>query len=328
MTVALALLLAAAAPTGELSNGRISLSYYLPDAAAGYYRGTRFDWAGLVSRLEYRGQRFYGPWYDRIDPAVRDFTDTPDAITVGTNSSAMGPAEEFAAIGYDEAAPGATFLKIGVGLLRRADDKPYNQFRSYDVADAGQWSVAADRRHVSFTQTLRDRGSGYGYVYTKTLRLVAGKAELRVEHVLRNTGQRMIAADVYSHNFLVTGLNTGPDFAITAPYAITNAPPRSAALATVTGHRVGFTRPLTPGERVFMPVEGKGPYDFRVENLRTGAGFTVKGDRPIERVVLWSIRTTISLEPFIAIRAAPGQETRWSYRYRYFAPASRRRPRH
>ena len=326
MTALLALLLAAGAapPAGRVSNGQISLTYYAPDAANGYYRGTRFDWSGLVSALSYRGRNFHGPWYDRVDPATRDFIDTPQAVTVGVNSAAMGPAEEFGAVGFEETAPGATFLKVGVGLLRRPDDKPYSQFRAYDLVDGGVWHVRKDRASVTFTQTLADNGSGFGYVYTKTLRLVPGQPELRIEHSLRNTGVRPIATSVYSHNFLVTGARTGPDFRITAPFAIAGPPPPSAALARVEGRHIGFVRTLGAGERVFMPVEGKGRsariYDFRVENRRTHAGFTVKSDRPLGRAVLWSIRTTVSLEPFIDVGADPGRETRWTYVYRYFAP--------
>ncbi len=52
-----------------------------------------------------------------------------------------------------------------------------------------------------------------------------------------------------------------------------------------------------------------------MENTRTGAGFSRPGNRPLERVVLWSIRTFVSLEPFIALAVEPGQETRWSCSY-------------
>lgn len=315
-------------PMGHISNGRISVDLYLPDATRGYYRGTRFDWSGMIASLRHGGQEFYGPWYARVDPAVRDFTDDAGGIAVGVNSSAMGPAEEFStdgkALGFDEAASGGTFLKIGVGVLRRPDDRPYSQFRAYELVDPGTWDTRLEPDSATFTQTVSDPATGYGYVYTKTLRLLPGEPAMRIEHVLRNTGRRPIRTSVYSHNFLVTGLPTGPDLAIDAPFAIRNDPPSSAALARIEGSRIGFARPLGAGDRVFMPVEGFGPtpadYDFRVWNMRTGAGFAVRGDRPLEKVVLWSIRTTVSLEPFVALGVDPGQETRWSYSYSYSAP--------
>ena len=50
-------------PSVQISNGAIAATVYLPDATAGYYRGTRFDWAGVIGRLEYRGHTFYAPWF-------------------------------------------------------------------------------------------------------------------------------------------------------------------------------------------------------------------------------------------------------------------------
>lgn len=327
----LALLLAAPAgaqPLGRLANGQISLTYHVPDPKLGFYRGTRFDWSGMIASLRHRGQDFYGPWYDRIDPAVRDYRDDGGEIVVGPNSSAMGPSEEFVtdgkALGYDAAAPGQTFLKIGVGLLRRPDDKPYDQYRAYEIVDGGTWRTRAGRTQVTFTQTLADTGSGYGYVYRKTLSLAAGRPGLVIAHSLRNTGRLPLRSNVYDHNFLVTaGHRTGPDFRITAPFPIVPTQPPAPRLAQVDGAHITFLKPFDPGDRVFVPFTafGRSPADnvFRVENVATGAGFTVTGDRPLERAVLWSIRSTISLEPFVAVVADPGRTARWTYRYTYFA---------
>jgi hypothetical protein len=37
--------------TAEIRNDRIRVKFYLPDAARGYYRGTRFDWSGMIGSL-------------------------------------------------------------------------------------------------------------------------------------------------------------------------------------------------------------------------------------------------------------------------------------
>ena len=41
-------------PSAEISNGRIRATILLPDAEKGYYRGTRFDWSGVISSLNGR----------------------------------------------------------------------------------------------------------------------------------------------------------------------------------------------------------------------------------------------------------------------------------
>ena len=54
---------AAQPPEAAISNGVIRARVYLPDAQNGYYRGTRFDWSGAISSLEYNGHTYFGQWF-------------------------------------------------------------------------------------------------------------------------------------------------------------------------------------------------------------------------------------------------------------------------
>src|SRR5262249_25618630 len=154
---------------------------YLPDAQQGYYRATRFDWAGVISSLEFRGHNFFGQWFERYDPKIHD------AIT--------GPVEEFltkgAGLGFDEAKPGESFVKIGVGAVRKPDQPQFRQFQTYEIADSGKWSTRKGPDWIEFTQELSDTG-GYAYVYKKTVRLTKDQPELVLEHNLKNTGRKAI----------------------------------------------------------------------------------------------------------------------------------------
>ena len=117
-------------PSVQISNGAITATVYLPDATAGYYRGTRFDWAGVIGRLEYRGHTFYAPWFTKTDATVRDFVNDGVDVTAGPHTAVTGPAEEFSVLGFAEAAPGGAFVKIGVGALRKPDDgSAYSAYR-------------------------------------------------------------------------------------------------------------------------------------------------------------------------------------------------------
>ena len=49
-------------PQFILKNDTLKLTVFLPDSENGYYRGTRFDWSGLVGQAEYKGHTFFGPW--------------------------------------------------------------------------------------------------------------------------------------------------------------------------------------------------------------------------------------------------------------------------
>ncbi|HKV38545.1 MAG TPA: hypothetical protein VJX67_04970, partial [Blastocatellia bacterium] len=158
-------------PQAEITNGQIRLKLYLPDSTQGYYRGTRFDWSGAIGSLEYNGHQYYGPWFDRVDPAVHDYRYLGREIIASPCSGATGPVEEFqtngAALGWDEAKVGGTFIKIGVGVLRK-DDAKYDYVKQYELVDPGQWTVERHHDSISFIQELTNPSSGYSYVYRKT----------------------------------------------------------------------------------------------------------------------------------------------------------------
>ncbi|MEO6910898.1 MAG: hypothetical protein ABI158_08240 [Edaphobacter sp.] len=54
------------------------------------------------------------------------------------------------ATGYDAAKPGETFLKPGVGVLRRIDSKPYSFSTAYPIVDGGTWVSRVTKTRSSF----------------------------------------------------------------------------------------------------------------------------------------------------------------------------------
>src|SRR6266581_3391341 len=78
---------AAGPPQIEISNETIRAKLYLPDAAEGFYRATRFDWSGVIHSLVYQGHDYYGPWFSGFDPSVRDFTGRDGQSMVGSVSA-------------------------------------------------------------------------------------------------------------------------------------------------------------------------------------------------------------------------------------------------
>jgi hypothetical protein len=100
----------------------------------------------VIGSLKFAGHEFYPPWFQRTDPAVHDFVYAGADIVAGPCTAITGPSEEFVAngkaLGFDDAKPGGTFIKIGVGVLRRPDDRPYDPYRLYPLADGGRWTPA------------------------------------------------------------------------------------------------------------------------------------------------------------------------------------------
>jgi hypothetical protein len=314
-------------PEARIANELVHANLYLPDPVKGFYRGTRFDWSGVVASLQYKGHDYYGPWFTATDPSVSDFVYRGADIVAGPCSAITGPVEEFttngSALGFAEAKAGGTFIKIGIGVLRKPDDAKYSSYRQYKLVDGGKWSVKNSPEAVSFTQELHDPDSGYAYEYHKTVKLVNGQPKLIIEHTLKNVGSKPIESSVYNHNFLVLDHQaTGPDFVISFPFALKTDQPLEQDLAEVKGNKILYKRALQGEDRVFGRVEGyrDNPADngFQIENTRVKAGLKIAGNRPLSRVNFWCIRSVIAVEPYIDMSIPPGGEFEWADRYEYY----------
>jgi hypothetical protein len=303
---------AADVPQTEISNAVIKARLYLPDTERGYYRGVRFDWSGVVASLTYQGHEFFGQWFATYDPLLHD--------------AIMGPVEEFrsddGALGYSEAKHGGMFVKIGVGVLRKADNEPYNFARTYTLLNPGHRTVRPASDHVDFVHELSD-GEGYAYQYTKTLRLPHGKAQLVIEHALKNTGTRAIDTDVYNHDFyMLDHQPTGPDSHVKFVFA---PKPKDTltAPAEIAGNELHYSRELAAeNESAMGALVGFGDKatdnDVRVENVKAGIGVRETGNRPVAKLYFWSTKTTICPEVYVHIHVEPGKTFKWSTGYEFY----------
>jgi hypothetical protein len=296
-------------PTAEISGGRLRATIYLPNAESGYYRGTRFDWSGVVASLTWQGHEYFGQWFEKYDPTIHD--------------AIAGPVEEFltgeSSLGYEEARTGEPFVRIGVGAVRKPEEPRYRRFATYEIVDPGKWTVNRQGSSIEMIHELRET-NGYAYAYRKTLRLSGDT--LVLEHRLRNTGSKRIATSVYNHNFFTLDRQTtSPDIVVRFPFDPRASRPLQG-LAEVRGREVAFLREFEPRQSLFTEVEGFGAdatsYDFRLENRKTGAGVRITGDRPISKLYFWSATKTVCPEPYIDASADPGQESTWTITYTFY----------
>jgi hypothetical protein len=296
-------------PKADISNKLIHAVVMLPNAEHGSYQGTRFDWSGVISSLQYAGHNYVAQWHNQNNPKIND------AVT--------GPAEEFiTSLGYDQAKPGGTFVRIGVGILRKPNETAFQRFKTYDIVQPGQWIIRKGKNWIRFTQKLTSE-DGYAYVYRKALELKEGKPELIIKHSLKNTGQKTIETDEYSHNlFVIDHEVVGPDIAIRFSFA----PKPTSRLqngAEIHGKMITFARDLQKGEFVFTELGGFGnglrDFDVRSENRKSGAGVRISGSRPLTKMVFWSIPTVACPETYVHLDIHPGEETHWKTRFDFYA---------
>ncbi len=295
-------------PEAKISNGIISAHFYLPDFNNGYYRATRFDWSGLITNLDYKGHQFYGKWYEKYDPQIHDVV--------------MGPVEEFGQIGYSDVKQGESFIKIGVGALQKPDESAYSSFKLYKITNPGKWKIKTKSDQVRFVHQLKE--GEYSYDYDKTISLVKGKPELRIQHTLKNTGTKTIETTVYNHNFvMIDHLLTGPGYVVHFPSNVTAEGRGFNDIAKIEGKQMAFLREVSKSESLYCgAMQGlsndRSSYDFRVENLKAGAGVHITADKPVFKLAFWSNTTTVCPEPFIQVKVEPGKEFKWEIRYEYY----------
>lgn len=310
-------------PQAEIKNAKLHAKVYLPDPKNGFYKGTRFDYSGVITDLEVAGHHLYQPWFTGRDATARDFNFAGDAINVGINSAMVGPVEEFQKPqGFDTAKAGETFVKIGVGVLRKGDDPVYQFGKHFDMVDAGTWTTRKTPSSVTFQQTLGTAQSPYAYVYTKTVRFVGNESKMVIEHSLKNVGTMALQTNVYDHNFLtIDGLPVGSDYSITVPYSVKSTRAPDVKYIKMEGNKAEYIADVTGENRVAWNMSGYSDspkdYDFTIVNKKAQLAINITGDRPLANANIWSIRSVMAVEPFIAVSAEPGKEFTWSYTYTY-----------
>jgi hypothetical protein len=156
------------------------------------------------------------------------------------------------------------------------------------------------------------------------VRLAKDKPEMTIEHSLKNTGKNPIQSQVYNHNFVTIDKQApGPDYTFKVPFQIRSTRAPNKDLAEVRGDQVVFVKALSGEDELAVFLQGfrNDPKDTEIviENKKAGAGVKISGDRPLIRSLLWSIRTVLAVEPYIAIDIQPGSEFTWKDMFEYYA---------
>lgn len=295
-------------PNAFVENRSLKVWFALPHHRVGYYRATRFDWSGVIYQLLYDGCSFFSPWRVRHNPLRHD------AIS--------GPVNEFGVVGYEKAAIGDSFLKIGVGTLLKNSYQDYNAFSYYTISNPGFWRVKIDENVVSFIHRLKTR-IGYSYTYTKRFTLHPDRPEMTVDHNLRNEGNTSINTYVYNHNFLrIDKEKTGPETVVNFPFNVEEASAGNCEHIAFRRNSLSFTRPLEKNECVYLPevagITGSSEnHAFCLENKKVRACVHVSGNRPLIRLAFWACATTCCLEPYIQIAVEGGKCFSWRNSYKF-----------
>lgn len=286
-----------------LESPRLRVEMALPGAM---YQGSRWSWSGFITQATLDNRHTFC---------------TSEGEEEGS-SRGIGLCNEwgiFAPVGYDSARAGERFPKLGVGLLTRPDDKPYNFTRPYEIEPfERRIEHAASTSSVQIvTEPLECRG------YAARLREVFGVQEnrLRIETEIENVGSRTIQTHEYRHNFLaIDGATIGPDYTLSVPYRI-EASDEIAPDLRISEREVGFKR--TPHE-AFLQVLGGAPGAGNGAwwELRHASGVRVRETVSValEELKVWGAAHVLSPEAFVPVRVEPGARQAWAREYKFFGP--------
>lgn len=295
-------------PRTTITNGILKAEILLPDESKGYYQGTRFDWSGVIESLKFSGHEYFGKWFDKYDPKIHD--------------AIMGPVDDFLPVDYEAAKPGENFLKIGIGLINKPDNKPWTFARTYPVTDYGTWKVKAKTDQVQFIHILKDKN--YSYQYEKNVKLLQDKPVMVLTHSFKNRGKRPVETLVYNHNFFVIDNKmVGPGYSAEFPFKITGVFRDGPALVDIKDNRFTLVRNIAKGETIFSGgLQGTGEkdklYEIKIVNSETGAGVKITCDKPLEKMVFWANPFTFCPEPYIRLKAEPGETFEWTITYEFY----------
>jgi hypothetical protein len=290
-----------------LRNGELTLRV---ETAGEIYRGSRFDWNGLVSSAKFRGVELLGQEKPMFQRNPRLF--------------GRGLHNEFGinrCIGYDECGVGEVFPKIGTGWLRR-DANPYFFYTQYVIEPMEFEFDAPDGERAVFRCDSGIR-NGYGYSYTKEISLEGPSFSIR--YSLANTGEKALETDEYVHNFLCFGgrrMDSG--YGLEFPWTLNKSrfseinDPEGVLL--VDGKRVDVMKKTA--NQFYLGAVSNGitaadglAAQWTLNNAPLGVSLSERGSFTPTNVAVWGWKSVISPELFHSFRVLPGETISWERVY-------------
>jgi hypothetical protein len=271
------------------------------------YNFSRFDWTGKIVNLKFQ---------NRLLSSVEN--------PYGENEHNLGKGlyNEFGidyALGFDDAPIGGWFHKIGVGLLKKEDNK-YHISKTYKIKPA-EFKITA-QANALFIHCTSEIINGYGYVLKKEI--VLKNTGFTINYELENTGEKDIITDEYVHNFtLINNERIGTNYVLKFPFQLKPArfeetvnPEQKVIIGeTDLKFKAGPEVPF-----FFSNLSGDEMVDAQWEltNLESNIGMSETGSFKTNKVNVWGAPHVISPELFFKIALKPGQSAEWSRYYEVY----------
>lgn len=279
-----------------LTKGNLTIQLCEPGE---YYQGTRFDHAGIFRKIVKDDYIYADEWFLQYNPQAHD--------------AVCGPSEEFVTVSFNGIEPGREFVKIGVGLLRRPDNQPYDWFRLYEIADHGKWTILQDEDKITFIHEIPNF-----YLYTKEIELTSDST-FSIHHTLEWRNSLPLEGHTYNHNFF-TFNNTpvGPNRMVVFPFTPMGHWRTIYDNVTLEGNTLKFLSPIIKTPSVYMGDlhnlnHPSTPYSAIVKEKNKSV--TIEGSSDVSHYVFWSNPQVACIEPYTPISLRQGEIKNWTINY-------------
>lgn len=291
----------------QLKNDFLIVDIELPNEG---YAGSRFDKMGKVTQLkDVKGNTYF----------TQEQIDRTDTSFLG-----KGLFGEFGidkAVGYDECKVGEYFPKIGVGMVKRISNDPYDFFFQYEYVPFDIKVEKLSDVEVSFECESKD--VSYPFLYKKVISIVGNS--LNVSYLLVNLGDKVIRTNEYIHNFVSfnhNGVNDGLSLCFDSSLSKASFekginPCDVVSLSKEEANVAHFT--VKPDAEFFFGGFVESPRNCTSWSLYNKQGLCIseRADFEVENVNVWGSAHVASPELFLDIVINPKDSKCWNRTYEF-----------
>ncbi len=283
-----------------IKSGRLEVEIARPGTA---YSGTRFDWTAFITQVTLDGRHTFC---------------VPESYEPGQGTGGAGLCNEFGIdmpIGYDDAAIGELFPKIGVGLLKKHSDTPYSFYGRYDLLPFAVEITAGDDHAIFRQEPVECRG----YAFRLEKRVSVRENRVKIDYSLENTGHKEIHTSEYIHNFLgINGQPVGKNYCLSFPGEIQV----DCTAGKIVAGNDFITWDARPGEDFYCRIygnSGEKAFKWQLLHIPDGVGVREAGSYPTAKIAVWGGSHVVSPEMFVAVDLKPAERMEWTREYEFFA---------
>lgn len=271
------------------------------------YQISRFDWTGKITAVKYKG--IYVSGTEKLNHK--------DSMDYG-----KGFYNEFgidSPVGFEGIKQGDYFHKIGIGRLKKEGEQ-YRFSQKYEIEPA-EFKITKDADKITI-ECYAPNANGYSYVLKKEIEIL--ESGFIINYHLRNTGEKTIMTNEYTHNFLAINREfMGNHYILKFPFQI--KPEQFGATVNPEDKVVISQNEITfngiPNEQFFFSnLSGSKNIDASWEliNTKSRIGISEKASFKTSKVNVWGWKHVISPELFFDLKVEPNQVVEWSRTYTVF----------